>query len=117
MHQGREAVQRELWNVLFDPESRDGLATVLGNVRRTAEAVRERLSFDTFRFLRDLTKVVHSWELSPGHENAAALRLLEPALQYLAAFNGIVIENMTRRFAGVSSTWGGGSSGCARSSS
>ena len=27
MQEGREAVQRELWNVLFDPESRDGLAT------------------------------------------------------------------------------------------
>jgi uncharacterized alpha-E superfamily protein len=98
MQEGREAVQRELWNVLFDPESRDGLATVLGNVRRNAEAVRERLSFDTFRILRDLTEVVHSWELSPGHETDDALRLLNRLIQYLAAFNGMVMENMTRGF-------------------
>ena len=79
MQEGREAVERELWTILFDPECKDGLATVLGNVRRNAEAVRERLSFDTFRILRDLTEVIHGWELSPGHETDDALRLLEPA--------------------------------------
>jgi uncharacterized circularly permuted ATP-grasp superfamily protein/uncharacterized alpha-E superfamily protein len=98
MQEGREAVQRELWHVLFDPDSRDGLATVLGNVRRNAEAVRERLSFDTFRILRDLTEVAHAWELSPGHETDDALRLLNRLIQYLAAFNGMVMENMTRGF-------------------
>jgi uncharacterized circularly permuted ATP-grasp superfamily protein/uncharacterized alpha-E superfamily protein len=98
MQEGREAVQRELWNVLFDPESRDGLAIVLGNVRRNAEAVRERLSFDTFRILRDFTEITHTWELSPGHETDDALRLLNRLIQYLAAFNGMVMENMTRGF-------------------
>ena len=61
MQEGREAVKRELWTILFDPECKDGLATVLGNVQRNAEAVRERLSFDTFRILRDLTEVSQSW--------------------------------------------------------
>lgn len=98
MQEGREAVERELWTILFDPECRDGLATVLGNVRRTAEAVRERLSYDTFRSLRDLTEVVHPWELSPGHETDDALRLLNRLIQYLAAFNGMVMENMTRGY-------------------
>jgi uncharacterized circularly permuted ATP-grasp superfamily protein/uncharacterized alpha-E superfamily protein len=98
MQEGREAVERELWTILFDPECRDGLATVLDNVRRTAEAVRERLSFDTFRILRDLTEVIHGWELSPGHETDDALRLLNRLVQYLAAFNGMVMENMTRGF-------------------
>ena len=98
MQEGREAVERELWTILFDPECKDGLATVLGNVRRNAEAVRERLSFDTFRILRDLTEVTHSWELSPGHETDDALRLLNRLIQYLAAFNGMVMENMTRGF-------------------
>lgn len=96
MQEGREAVERELWTILFDPECKDGLATVLGAVRRNAEAVRERLSFDTFRILRDLTEVIHSWQLSPGHETDDALRLLNRLIQYLAAFNGMVMENMTR---------------------
>jgi uncharacterized alpha-E superfamily protein len=98
MQEGREAVERELWTILFDPECKDGLATVLGNVRRNAEAVRERLSFDTFRILRDLTEVIYAWQLSPGHETDDALRLLNRLIQYLAAFNGMVMENMTRGY-------------------
>ena len=72
------------------PSAAMGLATVLGNVQRNAEAVRERLSFDTFRILRDLTEVSHSWELTQGHETDDALRLLNRLIQYLAAFNGMV---------------------------
>ena len=98
MQEGREAVQEELRTILFDPECKDGLATVLGNVRRNAEAVRERLSFDTFRILRDLTEVSQSWELSAGHETDDALRLLNRLIQYLAAFNGMVAENMTHGY-------------------
>lgn len=98
MQEGREAVEQELWTILFDPECRDGLATVLGNVRRTAEGVRERLSFDTFRILRSLTEVIHAWELTSGHETDDALRLLNRLIQYIAAFNGMVMENMTRGF-------------------
>jgi uncharacterized circularly permuted ATP-grasp superfamily protein/uncharacterized alpha-E superfamily protein len=98
MQEGREAVERELWTILFDPESRDGLATVLGNVRRNAEAVRERLSFDTFRILRDLTEVPNATVLTAGHETDDALRLLNRLIQYLAAFNGMVAENMTHGY-------------------
>jgi uncharacterized alpha-E superfamily protein len=98
MQEGREAVQEELWTILFDPECKDGLATVLGNVQRNAEALRERLSYDTFRILRDLTDVTQSWELSPGHETDDALRLLNRLIQFLAAFNGMVAENMTHGY-------------------
>jgi uncharacterized alpha-E superfamily protein len=98
MQEGREAVQEELWTILFDPECKDGLATVLGNVQRNAEALRERLSYDTFRILRDLTEVSHSWELTKGHETDDALRLLNRLIQFLAAFNGMVAENMTHGY-------------------
>jgi uncharacterized alpha-E superfamily protein len=98
MQEGREAVQEELWTILFDHECKDGLATVLGNVQRNAEAVRERLSYDTFRILRDLTEVSQSWELTRGHETDDALRLLNRLIQYLAAFNGMVAENMTHGY-------------------
>jgi uncharacterized circularly permuted ATP-grasp superfamily protein/uncharacterized alpha-E superfamily protein len=96
--EGREAVQEELWTILFDAECKDGLATVLGNVQRNAEAVRERLSYDTFRILRDLTEVSQSWELTKGHETDDALRLLNRLIQLLAAFNGMVAENMTHGY-------------------
>ena len=98
IEEGREAVQEELWTILFDHECKDGLATVLGNVQRNAEAVRERLSYDTFRILRDLTEVSQQWELTRGHETDDALRLLNRLIQYLAAFNGMVAENMTHGY-------------------
>lgn len=96
MQSGREAVENELWSILFDPESRDGLANVLGNVRRTADVVRERLSFDAFRILTDLTQVQDT--ASSAHDQATeeALRLLNRLIQYLSAFSGMVLENMTR---------------------
>lgn len=98
MQQGPKAVERELWTILFDPECRDGLANVVDNVRRTAEGVRERLSYDTYRILKDLSDVVHFWHHSPSHEAEDALRLLNRLIQYLAAFNGLVMENMTRGY-------------------
>lgn len=98
IQEGRAAVERELWSILFDPESRDGLATVLGNVRRTAEVARERLSFDAFRVLSDLTSVPQSISLGPKRETEDALRLLNRLIQYLAAFSGMVMENMTRGY-------------------
>jgi uncharacterized circularly permuted ATP-grasp superfamily protein/uncharacterized alpha-E superfamily protein len=98
MQQGPKAVERELWTILFDPECRDGLANVVDNVRRTAESVRERLSYDTYRTLKDLSDVVHFWHHSPRHEAEDALRLLNRLIQYLAAFNGLVMENMTRGY-------------------
>jgi uncharacterized alpha-E superfamily protein len=98
MQQGRRAVEHELRTILFDPECRDGLATVLGNVRRTADVVRERLSFDAFRILKDLSDTVHASHAGTRRAADDALRLLNRLIQFLAAFNGLVMENMTRGF-------------------
>jgi uncharacterized circularly permuted ATP-grasp superfamily protein/uncharacterized alpha-E superfamily protein len=96
MQSGREAVEKELWAILFDPESRDGLANVLQNVRRTAEVVRERLSFDAYRILTALTEISRDNSNGSDEETEAALRLLNRLIQYLAGFSGMVMENMTR---------------------
>jgi uncharacterized alpha-E superfamily protein len=98
MQAGREAVERELWAILFDPDCRDGLANVLGNVRRTAEVVRERLSFDAYRILTDLTEISRDRGQAGTRETERALRLLNRLVQYLAAFSGIATENMTRGY-------------------
>src|SRR5262249_53664366 len=59
---GGRAVEQELWQILFDPESPDGLAKILGNVARTADLVRERLSTDVWRVLESLTRTPEvSW--------------------------------------------------------
>jgi uncharacterized circularly permuted ATP-grasp superfamily protein/uncharacterized alpha-E superfamily protein len=95
--EGRAAVERELWAVIFDPESRDGLATVLGHVRRNAASVRERLSLDAFRILDELTVVRNrNVDASARPDVEEALGLLNGAIQHVAAFNGLVMENVTR---------------------
>jgi uncharacterized alpha-E superfamily protein len=95
---GRYAVQSELWSILFDADSRDGLATVLGNVRRTAEVVRERLSFDAFRILTELTEISRTHGFGLRRDVEGALRLLNRLIHYLAAFSGMAMENMTRGY-------------------
>ena len=95
---GRDAVVTELWSILFDEESRDGLAKVLSNVRRTADAVRERLSYDTYRILLELSEVPRSDEQNAERDTDRALRILNRLIQYLAALSGMIMENMTRGY-------------------
>jgi uncharacterized alpha-E superfamily protein len=95
---GRDAVQTELWSILFDSDSRDGLATVLGNVRRTAEVVRERLSYDAYLILTELSNAPGDWSFGARRDTEAASRLLNRLIQYLAAFSGMAMENMTRGY-------------------
>jgi uncharacterized circularly permuted ATP-grasp superfamily protein/uncharacterized alpha-E superfamily protein len=98
IEEGRDAVKRELWAVIFDPESRDGLATVLNHVRRNAEAVRERLSVDAYRILTDLTELPSKRARTLLPDIEEALSLLNRSIQHVAAFGGLVMENMTRNF-------------------
>lgn len=93
---GLRAVERELWTILFDPDCPDGLARTLDNVRRVAELIRERLSLDTWRIIRDLTAIPHDLSLTAGQEFDDAQRLLDAMVQRLSALNGMVLENMTR---------------------
>ncbi|HUF74598.1 MAG TPA: circularly permuted type 2 ATP-grasp protein [Gammaproteobacteria bacterium] len=96
--EGRDGVKRELWAVIFDPESRDGLATVLNHVRRNAEAVRERLSVDAYRALTELTELPRKRVRTLQPDIEEALSLLNRSIQHVAAFGGLVLENMTRNF-------------------
>jgi len=94
--EGARAVEQEVWQILFDPESPDGLAKVLGNVERTADRVRERLSADAWRILESLT---HTHE-TPWRANAIgdAVKLLNTMIQNLSAITGLIQENMTRGY-------------------
>ncbi|MCZ6618097.1 MAG: circularly permuted type 2 ATP-grasp protein [Gammaproteobacteria bacterium] len=91
---GQQAVEQELWNILFGPESKDGLARVLANVYRTANHVRERLSRDAWRLFEALSEVPQlRWRV---HSVADASRLLNDLIEKLSAVNGQIHENMTR---------------------
>jgi len=92
---GARAVEQELSTILFDPESPDGLARILSNVRRTAECVRERLSADSWRILEQSTE-------APTRQRTRgigdAIRLFNDLIRNLSAINGMIQENMTRGY-------------------
>ncbi len=93
---GRLAVEQELWNILFDPESPDGLAKVLANVKRTAEHVRERLSRDAWRLFEGLSQAPQlRWRV---HTAADVVHMLDDLVEKLSALNGQIQENMTRGY-------------------
>ncbi len=93
---GRLAVEQELWTILFDPESEDGLAKVLAHVNRTAEHVRERLSRDAWRLFESLRQAPQlRWRVNTA---ADVVRLLDDLIDKLSALNGQIHENMTRGY-------------------
>ncbi len=93
---GAKAVEQELSSVLFDPDSPDGLALVLSNLRRTGEGLRERLSADTWRILEQLTEMPRrQWR---ARSVGDAIRQLNAMTEHLSAINGLIQENMTRGY-------------------
>ena len=73
-----------------------GIRTTFQNIRRLARQTRDRLSLDSWRLLNDLT----SREPTPATGDAAAQLVdrLNGRIAQLAAFNGLMHENMTRNF-------------------
>jgi len=93
---GSRAVEHEIWNILFDPDSPDSLAHVLSNVARTADHVRERLSPDTWRIIERLTSVPNlRWRV---HTVSDAVNVLNDLVESQSAVNGLIHENMTRGY-------------------
>ncbi len=93
---GSRAVEHEIWQVLFDPDSPDSLAQVLGNVARTADHVRERLSHDAWRIIERLTSVPSlRWRV---HSMSDAVNVLNDLVEAQSAVNGLIHENMTRGY-------------------
>ncbi len=94
--EGVKLIEHDLWQVMFDPKSPDGLVEVLGHVERTADLVRERLSADAWRVLESLT---HTHETTfRAHAIGDAVELLNGMLSKLSAITGMVQENMTRGY-------------------
>ncbi len=93
---GSRAVEHEIWNILFDPDSQDSLAQVLRNVARTADHVRERLSPDAWRIIERLTAVPNlRWR---AHTVSDAVNVLNDLIEAQSAVNGLIHENMTRGY-------------------
>ena len=95
---GSEArLSAELRAAIFDPEQPHGLQRLLGNVLRTAWAVRDRLSIDTWRTIHALTTAPETpGDVHGALDPAGARSYLDALVRRAAALAGLSAENMTR---------------------
>jgi uncharacterized alpha-E superfamily protein len=93
---GFRGVENEISNLLFEPGNADSLAGILGNVARTADQVRERLSADALRLIERLTNVQRLRFRAHGISETVAL--LNELNDLQSALSGLIHENMTRGY-------------------
>ena len=86
----------ELHAAIFGREPPHGLQRLLANVQRTAWAVRDRLSFDTWRTLHALTAPEMGFDARARFDPAGARTYLDTLVRRAAALAGLSAENMTR---------------------
>jgi uncharacterized circularly permuted ATP-grasp superfamily protein/uncharacterized alpha-E superfamily protein len=104
----------ELLSVIFDRDRPGSLAATLALVQRVASMVRDRISMDMWKALSHLMvdlmadlaamarpATLGPEEAQPGHVDARGvlsdvLELLDAGISRLAAFSGLVAENLTR---------------------
>lgn len=89
-----EKFEREVLRVLFHKDHPGGMHDSLGRLRMAAWKVRDRLSLDTWRILHDLQMDAPPERRTPDFDDC--LLLLNRLIRGLAAFSGMVMENMTR---------------------
>lgn len=76
-----------------------GILTTFQNIRRVARQSRDRLSLDSWRLLSALTIERRDGDAIGSHDPAVELvERLDTRIAELAAFNGLMHENMTRNF-------------------
>lgn len=95
--QQRWHLQKLLSDLVYDGSRITGLGWNLKQMRRAAWNLRERLSSDTWRVLQELeSDLSRTPPGNPDQRLAAEIALLDGVVVTLAAFSGLVMENMTR---------------------
>jgi uncharacterized alpha-E superfamily protein len=95
--QQRWHLQRLLSDLVYDSARMSGIGWNLKQMRRSAWNLKERLSSDTWRVLQQLEADLS--RTPPGNLDqrlTAQITLLDGVVVTLAAFSGLVMENMTR---------------------
>jgi len=86
----------ELLQLVFAPESPQGLQRLLQAVQRTAWSVRDRLSLDTWRTIQAFTQPLDVPDLTHACDASAMRSYFDALIRRAAALSGLTAENMTR---------------------
>lgn len=89
-------MQDELIKAVFETDRSPGLCKVLGQIRQTAAQVRDRLSQDSWQVLSRLDISGHRPHPVQWIQVSNTYEALDELLVSLSAFNGLVMENITR---------------------
>jgi uncharacterized alpha-E superfamily protein len=95
----RWAVQRTLTELVYDSTLTSSLRWNLKELRRVAWHLKERMSADTWRVLRQLEAQFSGFAPANADQRYfSGLDLLDSVVQTLSAFSGLLMENTTRGF-------------------
>jgi uncharacterized circularly permuted ATP-grasp superfamily protein/uncharacterized alpha-E superfamily protein len=95
--QQRWQLQKLLSALVYDQTRMTGIGWNLKQMRRAAWNLKERLSSDTWRVLQQLeSDLSRTPPGNPDQRLTAQITLLDGVVVTLAAFSGLVMENMTR---------------------
>ncbi len=94
--EGERLTEAEVLSAITDSTVRTSLRASAKEIRRVARLLRDRISTDAWRVLKQLDKQF-TGELPPeALRNSWAQELLDNSMISLAAFSGLATENMTR---------------------
>ena len=83
--------------VLFDPQTAHSVRAILGNLHRVAASVRDYMTLESWRIITHLEEDFDQRPLAnPIERLPDALALIDRTIMMLAAFSGLMEENMIR---------------------
>ena len=81
---------------ILDEQQPGSLRSTIREMYRGASMVRDRMSFDSWRIIHRIEQQMKDLSARPGVELSDVLELLNRLIIDLAAFDGLVVESMTR---------------------
>ena len=82
---------------LFDPQTAHSVCAILGNLHRVAASVRDYMTLESWRIITHLDEDFDQYPLAnPIERLPDALALIDRTIMMLAAFSGLMEENMIR---------------------
>jgi uncharacterized alpha-E superfamily protein len=90
------ALEREFIGEMLGDEKKGDLRGTVANVHRLARVLRDTVSTDAWRILRQIYRAVSNFKTGAAEPSSGALELLDNLVVTLAAFVGLASDSMTR---------------------